>query len=542
MKPRPALHTETLLACATAFIVLTGNGRFWHEALAGRSWGEPATWLFAGAVCVSLGLLYFALAAIFSTRHTVKPLITVALLVTAAASYFIGHYSVYLDRTMVRNIAATSYSEACELVGTGLIGHLALFGVLPCALVWCVQIKRRTWMRAAVVRIGLILGTLALSVASLLLVFADFASLMRNHREVRWLITPGNAIVALVNNAIDRGVAASGQPRIGVAPDARVVSPQRARPLLFVLVVGETARAQNFSLYGYPRQTNPELTRRGVIDFRQATSCGTATEVSLPCMFSPFGRAHYDERQIETHESVLHVLARAGVNVLWRDNQSGCKGVCDGLAIQQLDHKSVPGLCVQGHCFDEILMHGMDQVLRDRRGNLLVVMHQLGSHGPSYYKRYPSAFRRFMPQCESDDLRRCDVQAIVNAYDNTVLYTDFFLGQLVDFLAQAQTTHDTAMLYVSDHGESLGDSGLYLHGVPYAIAPHVQTHVPFVLWMSPGFRSDAGVDEACMRARAKQPVSHDNLFHTLLGVFSVRTRAYDPKLDIFAGCRTNRSN
>jgi lipid A ethanolaminephosphotransferase len=542
MTYRPAVHTETLLACALAFIVLTGNGPFWHAALAGRTWAEPATLLFATALSVSLASLYFAFAAIFCTRHTVRPLVTVLLLVTAAASYFMGHYSVYLDRTMVRNIMATNYKEASELVGAGLIGHVVLFGVLPSALAWWVQIKRRTWGRAALARVGLIVGALVLSVASLLLVFADFASLMRNHREVRWLITPGNAIVALVHNAIDRGGVAPQQPRVVVAPDAKVVAPPRERPLLFVLVVGETARAQNFSLYGYPRETNPELAKRGVTHFAHATACGTATEVSLPCMFSPFGRAHYDERQIATHESVLQVLARVGVNVLWRDNQSGCKGVCDGLPLQQTDIETMPGLCADGQCFDEILLHGMDQVLRDRQGNLLVVMHQLGSHGPSYYKRYPPAFKRFQPACESDDLRRCDVQEIVNAYDNTLLYTDFFLGKLIDFLAEAQKTHDTAMLYVSDHGESLGEKGLYLHGVPYAIAPDVQTQVPFILWMSQAFRGGAGVDEACMRARAEKPVSHDNLFHTLLGVFSVQTKIYDPELDIFAGCRTKRSN
>jgi lipid A ethanolaminephosphotransferase len=184
----------------------------------------------------------------------------------------------------------------------------------------------------------------------------------------------------------------------------------------------------------------------------------------------------------------------------------------------------------------------MDRVLQDHRGNMLVVMHQLGSHGPSYYKRYPPAFRKFLPACESDDLRQCDAKAIVNAYDNTILYTDFFLGKVIDFLAEAQKSHDTALLYMSDHGESLGEGGLYLHGIPYAIAPQAQTHVPFVLWMSPAFRSDVGVDEACMRARAAQPVSHDDLFHTLLGVFDVRTSVYDPKLDIFAGCRTKQSS
>lgn len=529
MKSRPAVHTETLLACAAVFVLLAGNGPFWRAALANRPWAEPATWLFAGAVFVSLASLYFAFAAIFSTRHTVKPLVTALLLVTAGSSYFMEQYAVYLDRNMLRNVTATHYKEAGELLGWGLAAHVLLFGVLPAALAWWPTIKQRGWKRAAAIRAGLVLGAIALSIGSLVLVFADFASMMRNNREMRWLITPGNALVALTQNAFERSVP-EGTPKTAVAPDAKVVAAAGHRPLLFVLVVGETARAQNFSLNGYARETNPELAKRGVINFPEVKACGTSTEVSLPCMFSSFGRARYDAYAIASHESILHVLGRAGVKVLWRDNQSGCKGVCDGLPYEQFEDR------------DEVLLEGMDKVLRDAKGNMLVVMHQLGSHGPSYYRRYPPAFNRFQPACESDDLRRCDAQAIVNAYDNTLLYTDFFLGKLIDLLAEAQKSHDTAMLYVSDHGESLGEGGLYLHGVPYAIAPDVQTHVPFVLWLSPALRSDAGVDEACMRRRAAQPASHDNLFHTLLGLFSVKTGAYDPKLDIFAGCRAKSSN
>jgi lipid A ethanolaminephosphotransferase len=301
--------------------------------------------------------------------------------------------------------------------------------------------------------------------------------------------------------------------------------------------VGETARAQNFSLNGYTRNTNPQLGRHDVINFSNVTSCGTSTEISLPCMFSPFGRAHYDEEKIQSHESLLHVLARSGVQVLWRDNQSGCKGVCDGLPSEQLDLTPVESLCAQEQCLDEILLHGMDRIVRDRQGNLLVVMHQLGSHGPAYFKRYPGQFKQFTPACESEDLRLCSSAEILNAYDNSLLYTDFFLGKLIDFLGGIQQTHDTAMLYVSDHGESLGEGGLYLHGMPWAIAPAVQTHVPLLMWLSPALRRVLDLDEQCLRKKARQQASHDNLFHSLLGIFDIQTRAYDPELDLFAACR-----
>ncbi|OYZ83371.1 MAG: hypothetical protein B7Y03_09585 [Polaromonas sp. 24-62-144] len=328
-------------------------------------------------------------------------------------------------------------------------------------------------------------------------------------------------------------------PKIPVAADAHLGASWsgRTKPVMFVMVVGETARAQNFSLNGYARNTNPLLSKLDVINFSHATACGTSTEVSLPCMFSSFGRANYDEEKILSHESVLHVLARAGFKVLWRDNQSGCKGVCEGLAVDQLDKAGIEALCAEGQCFDEVLLSGMEGIARDATGNLFVVMHQLGSHGPAYFKRYPAAFKQFSPACENEDLRNCTVAEIVNAYDNSLLYTDFFLSKVIDFLTRSETKYDTAMLYVSDHGESLGDKGLYLHGMPYSIAPDVQKQVPFLVWLSPGFRRSFGIDEACLRSRANEAVSHDNLFYSILGALDIQTTAYRRALDIFAPCR-----
>ncbi|MFC5499587.1 phosphoethanolamine transferase [Caenimonas terrae] len=536
---RPAVHPETLVLACAAFVMLVGNGPFWHAALAGRSWHQPGTWGFSAALFVSITALYVAATALVSSRFTVRPLLTLVLLVSAGASYYIERYSVYLDRAMLANVLATNYKEARELVGLGTAVHVLLFGALPAALLWWPRLKARPLARGLMVRAGWVLAAAALGLGSMLLVFADFASLMRNNEEMRYLITPGNVVASFSANVWGRAKRPT-QPKLAIGTDAKIAGAARARPTLFVLVVGETARSQNFSLNGYARQTNPELARRNVISFPDAVACGTSTEVSLPCMFSPYGRSRYDEEKIQTHESVLNVLARAGVQVLWRDNQSGCKGVCDGLPIDQLDHAGIAPFCTGDTCLDEVLLSGMDQVLRDRTGNLLVVMHQLGSHGPAYFKRYPPSLRRFQPDCRSEDLRLCSSAEIVNAYDNSLLYTDFFLGKVIDFLQQAQQTHDTAMLYVSDHGESLGEGGLFLHGMPYAIAPHVQTRVPFVLWMSPSFRATLGIDEQCLRGNAKpEAASHEQLFHTLLGVFGVQTSAYERRFDLFAPCRSH---
>ena len=536
--PRPALHVEMLVLLVAAFLMLAGNGPFWRATLAGRPWGEPATWGFAAALFTAFTAFYLAAGTAVAGRHTVKPLLTALLMLSAAAGYYMDRYAIYFDAAMLRNVLATNYKEASELIGWDLEIHLLVFGVVPSVLVWWPQLKRRPFGRALVVRLGWVSLAVVVGAGSLLLVFADFASQMRNHRETRYLLTPGNVVAAMARNAWGRAKRPN-LPKLAVGPDAKLSAAwnTRSRPVLFVLVVGETARAQNFSLNGYPRETNPELARRDVINFPNAHACGTSTEVSLPCMFSVSGRRNYDEEQILTHESLLHVLARAGFKVLWRDNQSGCKGVCDGLPAEQLDHAKVEALCAEGQCLDEILLHGMEGIARDTRGNLFVVMHQLGSHGPAYYKRYPAVFKRFTPACETEDLRNCTEAEIVNAYDNSLLYTDFMLGKVIDFLDAAQKTHDTAMLYVSDHGESLGENGLYLHGMPYAIAPDVQKHVPFVMWLSPAFRHSFGIDEECLRAHAAEAASHDNLFHSLLGVLDVSTKAYDRQLDLFAPCR-----
>jgi lipid A ethanolaminephosphotransferase len=263
-------------------------------------------------------------------------------------------------------------------------------------------------------------------------------------------------------------------------------------------------------------------------------SCGTATATSLPCMFSHFGRKEFSDDEGSRYESVLHVLARAGMRVVWRDNQSGCKGVCEGLEVQDLSALKVPPLCDNGRCFDEILLHEFDKITASGKPTV-VVMHQLGSHGPSYFARYPKSFARFQPECKEADLRLCSKEAITNAYDNTILYTDHLLASVIKRL-QNEEKYASALIYLSDHGESLGENGLYLHGLPYAIAPQVQKHVPMVMWLSAAFRADSGIDQNCLKAQAASNFSHDNLFHSLLGLLSVDTKVYDSSLDIFKPC------
>ena len=534
----PALRVETLALFAGLFFTLSSNGLFWRAAFAERDFAGAGDWLFAAGLFVTLTALHFLILLVLCNRWTAKPLLAVILIATAFASYYMASYTVFLDPSMLRNVLRTDVKEAGELFSLGMLPHLVLYGLLPLLLLTRVRVVRDAWRPALLRRaLSLVLGVLILG-GALVAIFQDMAPLMRNNKEVRYLITPANYLYSLARVlGSDASAATRERQQIGLDATLAPSWQTRKKPTLFVVVVGETARAANWGLSGYARQTTPQLAERDVINFAQVTSCGTNTEVSLPCMFSLQGRRNYDEDKIRGSESLLNVLERAGLRVLWRDNQSGCKGVCTGVETQKLDSAKVPGLCDGERCFDEILTHDLDQVLADRQGNLVIVMHQLGNHGPAYYKRYPDAFRRYTPECETPDLAKCERETVVNAYDNAILYTDHVLAKTIDFLKAKSATYDTAMLYVSDHGESLGENGLYLHGVPYSIAPKVQVEVPMTLWVSPGYAQSFALDTDCLRQRAAQPATHDNLFHSLLGMLDVRTSIYDAGLDVAAQCR-----
>jgi lipid A ethanolaminephosphotransferase len=407
------------------------------------------------------------------------------------------------------------------------------------AFIGLVRVKPQPPLRALLVRAASIAGACIIGVVALLSVSRDLTSFMRNEREARYLITPGNFLYGFATSSVHRARDVNAK-RETVGTDAHLVAVVNdGRPRVLVLVVGETARAANFSLLGYPRETNPELAKLGVTAFKNVKSCGTSTEVSLPCMFSPYGREHYDEGRIRHSEGLLNVLARAGYTVKWLDNQSGCKGVCkgDGIEYQKMKASMAPDLCDDTECHDGILARRLAQELEQVSGNTVIVLHMMGNHGPAYFRRYPPAFRRFVPDCATAELRECSNEQVVNAYDNAILYTDHVLASVVRTLAENPRQLDSAMIYVSDHGESLGEHGLYLHGIPYAIAPDLQTHVPMMVWMSQQLTVTGDVDNRCLRDKAAAPLSHDNLFHSVLGLLDVQTSAYSAGHDIFDGCR-----
>lgn len=532
---RPELSVETVAGLSCLFLALFCNSSFWRAALAGYAVDSPDTWRFMFGTFVALVGLHLTVFLLVLNRWTLKPVLAMMFVATAMAAYYQDRYGVFLDVGMLRNILHTEYKEARELLTPGLVVHLLVQAGIPILILLRLRIVRRSWSRALWMRAVMICATLAATSFGMLLSFRDLSILMRNHKEVRYLVTPGNYLYATLRAGLADVHAGHRALRVVGADASRLARPEAARARIVVVVVGETVRADHWGLNGYARDTTPQLRALGVTNFPEVSSCGTATEVSLPCMFSAIGRRDYDEDRIRGSESLLHLVERAGVATLWRDNQTGCKGVCRDLDFQQLNALEVRGLCADGLCQDEILLDGLQAELDRRPGDLLLVLHPLGNHGPSYYARYPERFRRYTPTCDTAELRLCSSDQIINSYDNAVLYADHVVAETIRLLQKQP--RDSALLYVSDHGESLGEHNLYLHGIPYSIAPRAQTAVPMVAWLSPEIEQVLGIDPVCLNAVAAQPAAHDHLFHSVIGLLDVRTQAYEPNYDLFRSCR-----
>jgi lipid A ethanolaminephosphotransferase len=246
-------------------------------------------------------------------------------------------------------------------------------------------------------------------------------------------------------------------------------------------------------------------------------------------MFSMYDRSDYDDEKGVTKENLLDVLTHAGIHVLWRDNNSDSKGVA--LRVQYEDYKSPTTNpdCDDVECRDDGMLSGLQDYINAQQGDILIVLHQMGNHGPAYYKRYPKSFEKFTPACETNQLEECSEDEINNAYDNAILYTDYFLNKVISLLKQNSKDFETALVYMSDHGESLGESGVYLHGLPYFMAPDAQTNVASIIWFGDNYDE---LDVDSIRRKSDREYSHDNLFHTILGLMEVRTKLYKRDMDI----------
>jgi lipid A ethanolaminephosphotransferase len=529
---RPELAPFVLNVLVATYLMLLCNATFWghlFRIFEGRT-------VSALVLALAVWALMLLVISILAVRRIQKPVLVALLITAGVTSYYVDVLGVVVDRDMIQNAMTTTFAESKHLITLHFIGHVALYGLLPSILVLWVRI-RRTGVGRALVGYGVVgVLSVALLVGLLFTNLKAYSTVLRADKELMGSVQP----LAPMGGALRYAKLMFKATQVVVAPTGRDATPgpflaNAEKPVLMVIVAGETGRAQNWSLGGYDRETNAELAKRDIIYYPEVTSCGTATATSLPCMFSPLTMAEYSYEGGLGNENLLDVLSHAGFKVEWWDNNTGHKDVANRVASRTMTAKDGPEFCFP-ECIDAVFLKSLQEKADTITENTVIVLHQIGSHGPSYWLRYPADRELFTPACQTPELTDCSAEEIVNAYDNTIAYTDWFLAQVIDQL-DASDRVIPAMYYVSDHGESLGEGGLYLHGTPYFMAPEYQTRVPMVIWMSQRFRDSLGVDAGCLKAGAARPVSHDNMFSTVLGMVDVMTTAKDATLDLAGACR-----
>lgn len=520
------MNLSYLIIIVALYLVATANIGFFEQVLNVYPLSKNVGFILS-IIGVLFGLMWLVLQ-LLCYRPIAKPIL-IALLITAAiCGYFTDAYGTVFDTNMLINSLETDQAEAMGLFAPSMVIRVLLLGVLPAFIISKIRLKRFTWQRSILQKTATLILSIAV-IAACLLPFGDqYASFFRQHKEVRSYanpITPIYSTIKLGENYVNE----LRRPDTFTlhATDAKRVAPVNSttKPKLMVFVVGETARADHFGLNGYARNTTPLLAKQSnLYSFKDAVSCGTSTAYSVPCMFSYANRENYDIDTAKYNENVLDTLSKQGVNVVWRDNNSSSKGVADRVTFE--DYKTAdtnPNCDVE--CRDIGMLDGFDKLIKSGSSeketpkNTLIVLHQMGNHGPAYYQRYPKEFETYKPVCMTNELSKCDAQSVINGYDNAILYTDYFLDNVIDTLKTYEQDYDVVMVYMSDHGESLGENNIYLHGLPYKFAPDTQKHVPVVIW-SPDSNH---IDADSLSSMSSQPVSHDFITPTLLSFFGITT-------------------
>lgn len=536
LSKKPEVPATRLVAVLSAYFLLFLNISFWRFVF---THAEPSG-LIGGLFMLSVPVLIFTLLylsfSLLLLPYIGKPLLILLLIISAGVNYLMYQFGVFIDADMIRNTFETHPGEVKDLITLRSVLWLTALGIVPAVMLARIKIVFKPFWKETLGRLkrcGLLLLCLLIFLP---FVYKEYASFGRNNNQVRRLVSPLNYIYATVRYfQIEHQ---KKRPFTKLDEAAEHVPYPDEEKTVFILVLGETARAMNFSLNGYARETNPKLKTQDIVNFPHVESAGTATAFSVPSIFSFTQRGDFSPTDAKYTENLLDLLQQTGYEILWKENDNGCKGVCQRVPNVEMDLKD-QRFCDGTYCRDEILLDGLEEYLANIKGeNAFIVLHTIGSHGPTYYRRYPPEFNKFTPTCDTEEIQTCTQEQIINTYDNTILYTDHIVSSVIDILKKFPH-YESGLLYVSDHGESLGENGVYLHGLPYSIAPKEQTSVPMVLWMSEVMKKSDHIDYDCLKKKAAEGnFSHDNLSHSLLSLMEVDSKWYDKKMDFFEGCRT----
>lgn len=517
-----------LIFLVTVFLMLFGNISFFSNVLSVYPY-ESKNILFLISLVVFFSCAVLLIFSLVSFKKIVKPVLILVILLSSGASYFMDTYNIVIDDAMIDNVMKTDMAETLDLLSIKLVLYVLLLGVLPAVYIYKVKIVSHNFKTEVFSRLKLFFIPLILVVLLVAVFNSFYASFFREHKILRFYANPTYYIYSM-SKYVAGILKVENTVFEHIALDAFIPKTDVHRELI-VLVVGETARSDRFELNGYEKATNPQLKKENIVSFTNVWACGTSTATSVPCMFSILGADEYSKSKARSIDNSLDILQRAGVNVIWLDNNSDSKGVALRIPHDNYKTSDLNPVCDE-ECRDEgMLSHLQEYIDKHPSGDIFIVLHQMGNHGPAYYKRYPKSFEKFTPACKTNQLESCTNEEINNAYDNAILYTDDFLAKTIAILKNNDEKFEASMLYISDHGESLGENGLYLHGLPSLFAPDEQKHVPMMMWFSDSFDHDE-INYESLQKKRNDKFSHDNLFHTILGLMEIKTSVYDNTMDI----------
>ncbi len=532
------LHIKShwLILIASLYFAFVLNCSFWRYVLLNIEITNFSVALFAFSLLFFIFVPVYIAFNLLCQPYITKPVLITLLLISAGTNYLMFKYGVYIDADMIRNTFETNMREASDFLTWPSALCFFFTGLVPAVLLaltkityapFWTEVKRRTiYSLAALFSLGVLGG------AS----YKEYAAFGRNHRDTRRLINTGNYLYATMRYFQIK--ARSKRVFETLDTEAKHMPYEDAALTVLIFVLGETARAKNFSLYGYERDTNPLLAKEDIAVFKDVTSCGTATAVSVPCIFSNINRPEFNADDAKFVENLADLAHNTGYEVLWLENDDGCKGVCSRITTENMVEINNPKYCDGTYCKDEVLTYNLEERLSKITKDTFIILHTMGSHGPTYYKRYPDAFKKFTPTCDSADIQNCSLDAIKNTYDNTILYTDYIVSGVINTVKKFPKL-EAGVFYVSDHGESLGENNMYLHGFPYKIAPKEQTKVPMIMWMNENMKKFDHIDYACLKENAQKGIyTHDNIFHSMIGLLEIKSKTYKKEEDMFSICRT----
>ena len=464
-------------------------------------------WLIISLVVIMLAVNFMmTYLVMFCMRIVGRILLAILSVINATAVYFILTYNVIIDATTIENVFNTRYSEASGFFSWSLWLFILVFGLLP-ALFCLLQPVTIGKARKLGIYCG---GSLVVILVVGLLNISQTLFITQHDTELGGLLQPWSYIA---NTYRVISFSQDEQAEEIKLPDGKITDEDKA---VVVLVIGESARKANFQLYGYQRDTNPLLSKQKELKVYQATSCGTYTTAGTKAILEP-------KDCDELYELLPNYAFRTGVDVSWRTYNWGEPPIhIDEYLTDQDLAKMYPDTDAR---YDGILYAGLrERIESSKKNKVLIILHSSTSHGPQYANKYPKAFEVYKPVAANVEEGEKNVGMLVNAYDNTIRYTDFLLDHLINTL-RVMTDWKSAMIFISDHGESLGENKMFMHGLPMKLAPKEQYEIPFLVWTSENFRA--------YKDNLPAVLEQHYIFHSVLNLLSIQSPAYNEEFDIF---------